>query len=88
MTIEIKNDHVLVTHKNKKVLLDGCGKPNELKSYLEVTKLMQAGAGKVMNIPLNMPKGTAGIKLIDFLKQNTKTFQWYWIKGESDEIRS
>lgn len=35
MTIEIKNDHVLVTHKNKKVLLDGCGKPNELKSYLD-----------------------------------------------------
>lgn len=47
---------------------------NELKSYLEVTKLMQAGAGKVMNIPLNMPKGTAGIKLIDFLTGIQKKF--------------
>jgi hypothetical protein len=47
---------------------------NELKSYLEVTKIMQAGAGKVMDIPLNMPKGTAGIKLIDFLTGIQKKF--------------
>ena len=47
---------------------------NELKSYLEMTKVMQAGAGKVMNIPLNMPKGTAGIKLIDFLTGIQKKF--------------
>jgi hypothetical protein len=30
-------------------------------------------------------KRQAIVKLIDFLKQNTKTFQWYWVKGESDE---
>jgi hypothetical protein len=47
---------------------------NELKSYLEVTKIMQAGAGLVMDIPLNMPKGTAGIKLIDFLTGIQKKF--------------
>jgi hypothetical protein len=47
---------------------------NELKSYLEVTKLMQGGAGLVMDIPLNMPKGTAGIKLIDFLTGIQKKF--------------
>ena len=46
----------------------------QTKSYLEVTKIMQAGAGKVMNIPLNMPKGTAGIKLIDFLTGIQKKF--------------
>lgn len=49
--------------------------PNyETKSYLEVTKIMQAGAGLVMNIPLNMPRGTAGIRLIDFLTGIQKKF--------------
>jgi hypothetical protein len=47
---------------------------NETKSYLEVTKIMQAGVGLVMNIPLNMPKGTAGIRLIDFLTGIQKKF--------------
>lgn len=47
---------------------------NELKSFLQVTKIMQAGAGLVMNIPLNMPKGTSGIKLIDFLTGIQKKF--------------
>ena len=35
---------------------------------------MQGGAGLVMDIPLNMPKGTAGIKLIDFLTGIQKKF--------------
>jgi hypothetical protein len=46
----------------------------ELKSYLEINKIMQAGAGLIMDIPLNMPKGTAGIRLIDFLSGIQKKF--------------
>jgi hypothetical protein len=44
------------------------------KSYMEVTKLMQAGAGLIIDIPSNMPKGTAGIRLIDFLTGFQKKF--------------
>ena len=47
---------------------------NEPKSYLEVTKLVNAGEGKIIDIPSNMPYGTSGIKLIDFLKGFQKKF--------------
>lgn len=47
---------------------------NEPKSYLEVTKLVNAGEGKIIDIPTNMPYGTTGIKLIDFLKGMQKKF--------------
>lgn len=47
---------------------------NEPKSYLEVTKLINAGEGKIVDIPTNMPYGTSGIKLIDFLKGMQKKF--------------
>lgn len=37
------------------------------KSYLQITKVKQAADDKVMDISLNMPYGTSGIKLIDFI---------------------
>ena len=44
------------------------------KSFLNVTKVNQAADGRVMNIPLNMPFGTQGIKQIDFLTSIQKKF--------------
>jgi hypothetical protein len=44
------------------------------KSYLEITKVNQAADGRIMNIPLNMPFGTTGIKQIDFLVSIQKKF--------------
>jgi len=44
------------------------------KSFLQVTKVNQAADGRVMNIPLNMPFGTQGIKQIDFLTSIQKKF--------------
>jgi hypothetical protein len=49
---------------NYKFILDPDGSP---KSYLEITKVRQAADGRVLDIPANMPYGTTGIKLIDFL---------------------
>jgi hypothetical protein len=49
---------------NYKFILDPDGQP---KSYLQITKVRQAADGRVMDIPSNMPYGTTGIKLIDFL---------------------
>jgi len=40
---------------------------NTTKSYLEIKEVNQAADGKVMDIPSNMPYGTTGIKLIDFI---------------------
>ena len=47
---------------------------NQIKSYLEITKVAQLGDGWVMNIPNNMPFGTSGIKQIDFLTSIQKKF--------------
>jgi hypothetical protein len=44
------------------------------KSYLEVTKVNQAGEGLVIDIAKNMPYGSAGIKLIDFVTSVQKKF--------------
>lgn len=44
------------------------------KSFLQVTKVQQAADGRVMNIPLNMPFGTSGIKQIDFITSIQKKF--------------
>lgn len=44
------------------------------KSFLNVTKVNQAADGRIMNIPLNMPFGTQGIKQIDFLTSIQKKF--------------
>ena len=37
------------------------------KSYVEIKKVNQAADGRVLDIPLNMPFGTAGIKLVDWI---------------------
>jgi hypothetical protein len=47
---------------------------NSTKSYLEITKVNQGGAGLVMDIPSNMPYGTAGIRLIDFITSIQKKY--------------
>ena len=51
--------------------LDPDGKP---KSKLEITKALNAADDRIMNIPLNMPFGTSGIKQIDFLTSIQKKF--------------
>jgi hypothetical protein len=44
------------------------------KSFLEITSVNQAADGRIMDIPSNMPFGTTGIKLIDFIKGVQKKF--------------
>jgi hypothetical protein len=56
---------------NFRIILDPNNQP---KSYLSVTKVNQGGGGLVMNIADNMPFGTAGIKLIDFVAGVQKKF--------------
>lgn len=47
---------------------------NETKSYLQIKKVNQGADGRVMKIAQNMPYGTAGIKLIDFITSVQKKF--------------
>ena len=47
---------------------------SSVTSYLEVTKVNQGGDGQVMNIAKNMPFGTSGIKLIDFITSLQKKY--------------
>jgi hypothetical protein len=58
-------------YNNFSFVLDPNGKP---KSSLEITKVEQAADGRIMDIPLNMPFGTQGIKQIDFLTSLQKKF--------------
>jgi hypothetical protein len=44
------------------------------KSSLEINKVRQAADGRVLDIALNMPYGTQGIKLVDFIKGIQKKF--------------
>jgi len=44
------------------------------KSFLEIKQVNQAADGRVMDIPSNMPFGTTGIKLVDFIKGIQKKF--------------
>ena len=44
------------------------------KSYLQITKVRQAADGRVLDIPSNMPYGTSGIKLVDFILGLQKKF--------------
>ena len=44
------------------------------KSYLQVTKVNQGGDNAIMEIAPNMPFGTSGIKLIDFITSVQKKF--------------
>jgi hypothetical protein len=54
-----------------KTIIDPGGNP---KSYLQVDKVEYAADDRVMNIPLNMPFGTSGIKLVDFISGIQKKF--------------
>ena len=54
-----------------KVTLDPLG---TTKSYLEIREVKQAADGRIMDIMSNMPFGTTGIKLIDFIKGVQKKF--------------
>jgi hypothetical protein len=56
---------------NFRVVLDPDNQP---KSYLSVTKVNQGGGGLIMDIASNMPFGTSGIKLIDFVAGIQKKF--------------
>ena len=47
---------------------------SSVTSYLQVTKVNQGGDGLVMNIANNMPFGTSGIKLIDFITSLQKKY--------------
>jgi hypothetical protein len=47
---------------------------NDAKSFLQITKVNNAGEGKIMKIGPNMPFGTFGIKQIDFIKSLQKKF--------------
>jgi len=64
-------DQFSAPYNNFTFILDPDGKP---KSSLEITKVEQAADGRIMNIPLNMPFGTQGIKQIDFLTSLQKKF--------------
>jgi len=44
------------------------------KSYLQIKKVRQAADNKVLDIPSNMPYGTKGIKLVDFISGLQKKF--------------
>jgi hypothetical protein len=54
-----------------KVTLDPLG---TTKSYLEIREVKQAADGRIMDMMTNMPFGTTGIKLIDFIKGIQKKF--------------
>ena len=64
-------DQFIAPYNNFTFILDKDGKP---KSYLEVTKLRQGADGRVLDVPLNMPYGTRGIKQIDFITSLQKKF--------------
>lgn len=58
-------------YNNFTFILDKGGKP---KSKLEITKVLNAADGRILDVPLNMPFGTRGIKQIDFLTGIQKKF--------------
>jgi hypothetical protein len=47
---------------------------SSVNAYLQVTKVNQGGDGLVMDIAQNMPFGTTGIKLIDFITSLQKKY--------------
>lgn len=44
------------------------------KSFIQIKKVNQAADGRVLDIPSNMPYGTTGIKMIDFITSIQKKF--------------
>jgi hypothetical protein len=64
-------DQFNAPYNNFTFKLDPGGKP---KSFLEITKVEQAADGRIMEIAPNLPYGTNGIKLIDFIRGVQKKF--------------
>lgn len=64
------SDQFSAPYNNFKFTLD----PTSAKSYLEITKVAQAADGRILDIPSNMPYGTSGIKLVDFISGIQKKF--------------
>jgi len=64
-------DQFASPYDNFTFTLDPDGKPI---SKLQITKVQQAADGRIMEIPLNMPFGTNGIKQIDFLTSVQKKY--------------
>ena len=64
-------DQFTAPYNNFTFKLDPSGNP---RSYLEITKVLQAADGRVLDIPSNMSYGTQGIKLIDFITGVQKKF--------------
>jgi len=64
-------DYFSPPYNNFKFTLDPNSQP---KSYLEILKVRQAADGNVIDIPSNMPYGTTGIKLVDFISGIQKKF--------------
>jgi hypothetical protein len=58
-------------YNNFSFVLDPNGKP---KSSLEITKVENGADGRILSVAANMPFGTNGIKLIDFIKGIQKKF--------------
>ena len=64
-------DQFTAPYNNFRFTLDPGG---QAKSYIEVKKQLQGAAGRIMDIPSNMPYGTSGIKMIDFVLGLQKKF--------------
>lgn len=67
---QIKINEFYVT-TDPKITLDPGG---TTKSYVEIKRVNQAADGRVLDIPSNMPYGTQGIKLVDFISGIQRKF--------------
>ena len=67
---QIRIDEYYVT-TDPKITIDPGG---TTKSYIEIQRANQAADGRVLDIPSNMPFGTAGIKLVDWISGIQKKF--------------
>lgn len=65
------DDQFNAPYNNFRFTLDPGGTP---KSYIEINKQLQGADGRIMDIPSNMPYGTSGIKMIDFILGLQKKF--------------
>lgn len=63
-------DQFNAPYNNFTFILDKTGP----KSFLEIKRVRQAADGRIMDIQSNMPYGTSGIKLIDFISGIQKKF--------------
>lgn len=75
-TLQVGNYRFFIRYENQggsnfRVILSP---DNSVRAYLQVTKVNQGGDGLVMNIAKNMPFGTTGIKLIDFITSIQKKY--------------